>query len=344
MASSGRSIRTQYGPSYQFDNLRDYLLFPSPHLSHSDSYNDRARGNSRVRGEEPLETREWHGFPFDGMDRQTIDLVESMLDKRRSPSELIDYSDIDAVPFCRIFDEDSLEALLIRWNNAVVSRALKVAQPDRSPQWPFRTIYMARGGQAKLALVRHAEDTVKTVGKYPDWAGIQRTGRDRIGTGQYQNILPGDTKLGVKWTSDFLSDYSTQSSDKRAPIKQVYNYCVKGGSRYGYVISDVELVALRVDRATRTLEWFAVPWDGPIRTPSGTIVTMNLALWYLHMIAALETAPRELASAQPGSRQRSTQSPDSQASTSTYHDVSPYRETRDPRYSSSGRTPRHYRS
>lgn len=69
-----------------------------------------------------------------------------MLDQETS--NFIDNSALPHLPFCEIHDEDSLEALLIKWNQSVVSDALDVTQKLSGADQAQAKICMVRGGQA----------------------------------------------------------------------------------------------------------------------------------------------------------------------------------------------------
>ena len=93
-------------------------------------------------------------------------------------------------------------------------------------------------------------------------------------------------------------------------IRQIYTYCIKASARYGESITDRELLAIRISRpeaaceplprAPReedlkrrqpngTLENKAFRWtnDGSESSSSTHGQTINLALWWLHMMAAI---------------------------------------------------------
>lgn len=77
----------------------------------------------------------------------------------------------------------------------------------------------------------------------PDWpvcaAGRVSTFED--GSYRYLNLLPGDSKLSNKWNSSFY-----ESMEDRAywedPVRQIVHYCINSDSRYGFIITDEELV------------------------------------------------------------------------------------------------------
>ncbi|KAL7947033.1 hypothetical protein V8C42DRAFT_319478 [Trichoderma barbatum] len=65
----------------------------------------------------------------------------------------------------------------------------------------------------------------------------------------YQNLLPGDTKLSVKWRPEM-----EESRDRYArhqwtlPMSQVNTYAVRSGCRYSFIITDLHLIVLRLAR------------------------------------------------------------------------------------------------
>ncbi|KAL8749807.1 MAG: hypothetical protein Q9199_007467 [Rusavskia elegans] len=171
----------------------------------------------------------------------------------------------------------------------------------------------------------------------PDWAGIKQSpGCPK----QPPNILPGDTKLGSKWKSSNIEPGKVSKATNRggwlAAIRQIYTYCIKTDARYGYLLTDKELVAVRIswipdtettdpeDKAkprsqgTGILEYKAIPWsheDTEIQS-SDNKPTVNLALWWLHMMAAvgheMQEYDKTLGKAQNGEPETPSDSEDEQ--------------------------------
>lgn len=174
-----------------------------------------------------------------------------------------------------------------------------------------------------------------------------------------KNVLPGDTKISTKWSSRDIvegpvqSEYTTK--DWLRPFSQVYTYCVKANARYGYIITDKELFAIRVrpyldtedsqpandsqgswqeltstqedsqkspasiqetkcsqecdtgiDSALSSptlkqmltggrLEYKAIPWSNANsrRARRRNDLTVNLALWWLHIMASVSSNIKE---------------------------------------------------
>ena len=130
--------------------------------------------------------------------------------------------------------------------------------------------------------------------------------------------------MSVKWSSKYIETgkvkVTVESKKWLLPISQIYSYCVRNNTRYGYIITDAELVAVRIhwseqqfsqppsdaarsspepvrsanQRASTkgTLKYKAIPWkkcdkDGAGRKSNN--LTVNLALWWLHLMATGNT-------------------------------------------------------
>ena len=182
----------------------------------------------------------WDEFEYDSLRSIYGGALHRILE-REFPCR--DFSIIPEVPFRHISDEDSLETLLTKWNQSVVSEALSIAQDRLYASPAGKTIYMVKGGQACLPKPN----------KYrPDWAGVQLNVSHTSATesNKSKNILPGDTKLSAKWSSQDIIPGPVQSEYTRGgwllPLRQIYTYCIKGNARHGHIMTDKELVVLRV--------------------------------------------------------------------------------------------------
>ncbi len=323
-------------------SLLDYLRSKDPVLI-CDNCPGGANTTSKARNfVTPGWIDKWEDFEYDSLRSIYGGTLHRVL-KREFP--LQDFSAIPQVPFCEVFDENSLDTLLTKWNHSVVSEALSTAQRCLYKSQTSKTIYMAKGGQANFP---------ESVKFRPDWAGVQpATLRNnelkkssvprRILPGDAKestkprDILPGDTKVSKKWSSldIVLGQVQTKwtTKDWLRPLNQLYTYCVKANARYGYIITDKELVVIRIRPNLRTedsqptneefesaragpqetkaksrmanhsktddeniamlcdgrLEYKAIPWsttesEDPQHPDS---LTVNLALWWLHVMASV---------------------------------------------------------
>jgi hypothetical protein len=221
--------------------LLDYLRVQDPVL-----VSDKCRGGANTKSKTakyvtPRWIDKWEDFEYDSLQSIYGGALDRVL-KRDFP--LKDFSAIPRIPFCEVFDENSLEALLTKWNQSVVSEALSAAQECLHKPQTSKAIYMARGGQG---------DFPESEKFRPDWAGVQPATlqiEGLRGSSKPWNILPGDTKVGRKWSScdivPGLVQHQWMPKDWIRPLSQIYTYCVKAQARYGYIISDKELVVVRI--------------------------------------------------------------------------------------------------
>ena len=299
--------------------LDEYLRRPNPAVTRDNSWT----GTNTTSGPsmKPSEIVEWKDFNYSTLQA----IYGETLKLEIHSQDLPDFSLHLPFHLSEIQDEDSLEALLIRWNNAVVSYALSVAQRSngaiRVDAAGHRAgeIFMARGGHAFIP----GTNTKK--GLRPDWAGIipsdgyqHRTEESRK---SFMNALPGDSKLSTKWSSSG----DPNSLEFKKPFHQIFKYCDLAEVRYGYLLTPEELVVVRVSRKpshevpnsrpspqrpkrTGTSEWNkeqrnillsidskrkehgvleykSIPWDDGSQRQEASL-SINLALWWLHMMAA----------------------------------------------------------
>ncbi|KAH8774679.1 hypothetical protein F5883DRAFT_355517, partial [Diaporthe sp. PMI_573] len=109
----------------------------------------------------------------------------------------------------------------------------------------------------------------------------------------------GDSKLGQKWKSAHLKHQDLREAgvisgsttdithERTKPLEQIATYCRVGETRYGYVVTQDELVVLRARRIRKTgpnstpqsaaFEYKAIPWA---EHGQGNL-TVNLAIWGL---------------------------------------------------------------
>lgn len=100
------------------------------------------------------------------------------------------------------------------------------------------------------------------------------------------NRCPGDLKVSWKWGSDLAtSEVPEDRTEYRQVLSQVNFYMKQHNARYGFVLTDTELVPIkRLDANGNLLVARAIPWEtaGPGR------LTILLGLWYLGMLSAAD--------------------------------------------------------
>lgn len=222
--------------------------------------------------------------------------------ERRRP----DFAERDAL-FEEVWNEASLESVIKDWNARVVCEALKETQE-----------LLGRGDRTYMVLGCFAQP-VKCSGSsrplLPDWAAICKTQAWEPGRcDALQSFMPGDTKISTGWKSGEIEEGETKFAKNQRPnwfkpLAQIFTYCFELRVRYGYLITDKELVAVRIgphpnaprangpatldQQIIRTqnqglLEFATVTWAQEER--SNASLTVNLALWWLHLLAAKDSS------------------------------------------------------
>lgn len=166
----------------------------------------------------------------------------------------------------------------------------------------------------------------------PDWVifdrQVQKTYREEQGKGSAKSLvyIVGDSKMCQKWQSSWLhyslaagyvdknpavpvsgeviSRTHNVTQERLKPLAQVATYCRFSQTRYSFILTQEELVALRIRRIDQgqlggsvsdfgklhaAIEYKAVPWNssGPGK------LTVNLAIWALGCMGMNE-AHREM--------------------------------------------------
>ena len=292
--------------------LRQYLTKPNPVFIPAETHplpvpgSDGPRPGSRASTQNdkwpiPGDIVHWDDFNLQNLRQALGKRLETALGEKYA--DLRDYSHLP-LALLRVSNEDSLTSVLVKSNQSIVLEALMKTSEKILEQ----KVEMVRGGQAILIydLNHHS---------LPDWAGIRVVQRPN-------NILPGETKTSWSFSCAKMEEDNIDAKEQEEghdqhsphshwPVRQLLYYCLCSYSRYGYIITDRELVAFRVgprkayqyaEEPIRRLknrlsqdaimEYRRIPWDdyGPYRE-----FTVNLALWVLHILAAnnglLESKP-----------------------------------------------------
>ena len=172
-------------------SLLGYLRVKNPLLDISlCGTGSNSKSTSKVSPWDPPTTiAEWEDFEYDAL---LLMYGGKFIEVLKQSFELHHFT-IPKVPFCQIHDENSLDSLLIKWNQSVTCTALSVAQ-QRLKSSLGDKIFMCRGGQAKWPNETEAKCR-------PDWAAVKSSTIDRESEDQAKNLLPGDTKLSREWSS-----------------------------------------------------------------------------------------------------------------------------------------------
>lgn len=285
--------------------LSDYLRHANPQIDRTQCRkgSNTSTGSSSSRGYKrfPDDVLLWDDFGLSTFDAVHGGALRAELARQY---RLREHPNIPKLPFCEVHDENSLDCFLVLWTWQVVSDALAATQRDHLTHHPNEAVYMVRGGQAQFSSGPNSRDPASS--EKPDWAAVRRPVHEsglHQGSMKPKIILPGDTKLSSKWSSTQLPRglrKREMAKNVSNPIGQIYRYCLRANARYGYLITDDELVAVRIDiespeafykrhgglrRREIVLRFKAIPWDNAASTDP-ELITINLALWLLHLVAA----------------------------------------------------------
>ncbi|KAL7794235.1 hypothetical protein V8C37DRAFT_401536 [Trichoderma ceciliae] len=78
----------------------------------------------------------------------------------------------------------------------------------------------------------------------PDWSVISNS---CINNGAYVNILPGDTKVDAKWWPSMIGEAKNLCEWQKV-MSQILAYMIFEQNRYGFILTDANLVVLRITR------------------------------------------------------------------------------------------------
>lgn len=229
--------------------LLEYLTEPNPRVNNDHSLQGLPTRQDLIS---PIEVREWTDFNFPTLMSCYGNLLQARFENL-FPGISPRLSDLE----CQIFDEDTLDHLLSRSVVPAVSVGLRKAWDFCNPHNLNNGIDITRGGRAKISAHHGSLASAGPEGSttrsqreqqkiFPDWAGVKAVASSGGTAGpEYINRCPGDTKLSTKWRSTG----DRQQEPYMWPIAQILNYC--GGNwqtRYGYIITQRELVVLRFSR------------------------------------------------------------------------------------------------
>ncbi|EDN06288.1 predicted protein [Histoplasma mississippiense (nom. inval.)] len=106
------------------------------------------------------------------------------------------------------------------------------------------------------------------------------------------NRAPGEVKPSWKWTSNLRNSLLPAGRREcRQVLSQLNFYMKQHHARYGYIITDLELVPVRRRDDVGNLDLAQpIPWNAR-GNPGNEQLTVMLALWYLGMLAAQNNGP-----------------------------------------------------
>ena len=224
----------------------EYLTLPNPVLNASQCKGGVSTRTVKNLG--PHDVREWPDMTFANL----IATFEHVLRQQMDAPKVENARDISPDRTI-LYEEDSMTVLAERWNESVVNHALKGTQDiirRMQPGGPMirgRLRFTKNAGQVKLKNEKpeRNEHPVK-----PDWCVQEIQNR-----GKPINLVLGDTKPASKWKSEWINSEDEVLKHKgRKSLKQVTKYLYLGKTRYGFLLTDEELVPVRLSKSFRNLE------------------------------------------------------------------------------------------
>ncbi|KAI1187757.1 hypothetical protein F5B17DRAFT_452645 [Nemania serpens] len=149
----------------------------------------------------------------------------------------------------RLFEEESVKRLTECWNEKVVQHVLHGTQSLLNQKLP--------GGlfaDGQLYFTRNCGEghipNDRGILQRPDWC-LYRAAAD-AGVGVYKNLLPGDIKPAKRWKSEWINSSKTSLKRKaNLMLAQITKYMALGNTRYGFILSEEELVPMRLSKFMR---------------------------------------------------------------------------------------------
>lgn len=180
----------------------------------------------------------WEDITWDNLETT----FESILKQPMRKPAVCDAHDVPPEK-TEIFEEDSVTQLVVAWNEPVLRHAFEGthnAMCEASPHRAFRhgrIHFEKNSGRGHLKSPNGRK-------QMPDWCVYQRV--EGLGP-YYPNIVPGDTKPASKWKSEWVeSGDPTLKKKARCVMVQITKYMWEAKTRYGFILSEEELVPVRL--------------------------------------------------------------------------------------------------
>lgn len=247
----------------------------------------------------PNVVQKWDDFTYEAIIAAYGDVLALSSGQSSQLNSYLQESDIPRTPK-EIYMENNVDTLGICWTCNVLRDPLKTAARTLNGRFKDAIGDVTLG--SKMISWKNPENSRSSFN--PDWAIIDRTKARKYSQEGNTDAKPalyavGDSKLFQKWKSAYLRREDLQQADcpdssvsvvrheRTKPLEQIATYCRVGETRYGYVVTQNELVVLRARRISKTdpnssqksaaFEYKAIPWSeyGPGK------LTVNLAIWAL---------------------------------------------------------------
>ncbi|KAK6082258.1 hypothetical protein SCUP234_03736 [Seiridium cupressi] len=218
----------------------DWLTLPNP-IPNSTPCKD-GPGTKIVTVYGPHKVRPWTDVTWENLNASFGDVLRKQADSPRIRNR----DDIDSEKLT-IYEEDSVTFLMADWTEKIVQHSLNgtrkplMASPLKESLAKGTVHFIKNTGRG------HLPDE-KGILQKPDWCIYQKGQK-------FTYLVPGDSKPAMKWQSEWI-ECDDKSLRRKAAlgIQQLTKYMYLAQTRYGFVISEEELVPLRLSTFDRSLE------------------------------------------------------------------------------------------
>ncbi|KAI1360579.1 hypothetical protein F5Y08DRAFT_348683 [Xylaria arbuscula] len=243
----------------------------------------------------PREVRKWDESHFENLEK----IYEGQLmNAARAPRHALPHYPSILAKDCRIEDEPMTTCLISKWNDSIVSIALEAVKDELNPCiWVQKASKPDRSVHIHKVTLRpdagaysiHEQDHGTKKERFPkDYKCARSWNSLKIRNGEYVDRLTGEWRPGRIHRNDNM------------PIRQAYTYSVKFGCRYGCLLTTEEAFVFRIrprdqqsellspQEAVKTrglMEYVSIPWRHGTDENDYKKLTVNLALWVLHVLA-----------------------------------------------------------
>jgi hypothetical protein len=202
--------------------IREYLQGYNPELSirattAQSTYSDHWES---VEGFE-----QFTDFNNDNLESLYGDVLDAKFEKKDlpEPNELLP---IERTIFSeRELDQDPVKrSILLKVNYALIAGYAYLTRKDHSKEFKYYPTIVCGTKEP-------------SGGPVPDWLGYQ--------TGMKETFLCGETKLSTVFAMQKIIN-DPEEEELQKPFEQCMHYCIIKNTRYGYIITDEELVVFRI--------------------------------------------------------------------------------------------------
>ncbi|KAI0535408.1 hypothetical protein GGR58DRAFT_479199 [Xylaria digitata] len=261
----------------------------------------------------PRKLKKWEEFHFENLDKI---YGGRLMNVARNPRDNLPHYPFILRKDCRISDEPTTINLISKWNDTVVSAALDAVKGELNPSiWIQKASKPKQSTNTPKPDGKGKKDDVK-ISLRPD-SGAYSVHEEDPGNGEER--FPKDYKYAGSWSSLKVRngqhvDIDTgewkpgfvQRNDNM-PIRQAYTYSVLFKCRYGCILTTEEAFIFRIGpleqnsveggpsinlspqqivKTRGLMEYVSIPWrHGTENTDNYNKLTVNLALWVLHILA-----------------------------------------------------------